>query len=107
MVLADRDANLALFEERSQAMAIAHAELEDRHKDTLFGLRETQDKVGVSVCLSWKALTRLLAVTGYHMGTSWVIGSPQLFRSPGCELCFLPHLLTSHLQSLTYSYLLT
>ncbi len=49
--LADRDANLALFEERSSAMAIAHAELEDRHKDTLLGLRETQAKVGVSLCV--------------------------------------------------------
>ena len=44
MAVADRD---ALLEERSRAISCAHAELEDRHKDTLLGLRETQDKVSL------------------------------------------------------------
>lgn len=48
LVLADRD---AVLEERSRATTCAHAELEDRHKDTLLGLRETQDKVSSGVCL--------------------------------------------------------
>ena len=67
LALADKDANLALFEERSSAMAVAHAELEDRHKDTLLGLRETQAKVGASGCLSWKALPCCAATSERHM----------------------------------------
>ena len=66
--LADRDANLALFEERSSAMAITHAELEDRHKDTLLGLRETQAKVGCQLVCIGKALTWCAAMSERHMG---------------------------------------
>ena len=40
--LADRE---ALFEEHDRAVSAAHAELEDKHKDVLFGLRQTEDKV--------------------------------------------------------------
>ncbi len=60
MALADSD---ALLEERSQAMSLAHAKLEDKHKDTLFGLRQTQDKVSFYPAPSWEALTGSVAWT--------------------------------------------
>lgn len=45
LALADRDALCEQHEEHSRALSAAHAELENKYKDALFGLRETQDKV--------------------------------------------------------------
>ena len=66
LALADSE---ALLEERSLAMSSAHAQLEDKHKDTLFGLRQTQDKVSFCpAALSWDVLTGCVAWTDWQMG---------------------------------------
>ena len=46
LALAERD---SFLEERSRALTVKHAELEDKHADMLMELRQSEDKVGLMV----------------------------------------------------------